>query len=197
VDPFDGISTVWDALMVGVGAAAAHYIVSWARGITMSVIHFHAATASTPEQFIASLTDFGPGRSEIFKNSPDSYLTVHNKGFHQAEVTVGKCSLGQAISNSVEASKPGARRILLNDLRRCLDRIARSQSDCTPSGGQPRTRANNADCSLRNAGSAAGGLLGGPGTRRCRDDRRISRRDRRISNEQCRSRSSCPTRGRS
>jgi hypothetical protein len=55
----------------------------------MSVIHFHAATTSTPEQFIAGLTDFGPGRSKIFKNSADSYLIVHNKGTHQADVTEG------------------------------------------------------------------------------------------------------------
>ena len=55
----------------------------------MSVIHFHASTTSTPEQFIAGLTDFGPGRSKIFKNSADSYLMVHNKGPHEADVTEG------------------------------------------------------------------------------------------------------------
>ena len=55
----------------------------------MSVIHLHAATTSTPEQFIAGLTDFGPGRSKVFKNSADSYLMVHNKGPHQADVTEG------------------------------------------------------------------------------------------------------------
>ena len=35
----------------------------------MSTIHFHQTTTSTPEQFVAGLTDFGPGRSEVFKNS--------------------------------------------------------------------------------------------------------------------------------
>ncbi len=55
----------------------------------MSVIHFHAETTSTPEQFIAGLTDFGPGRSKIFKNSADAYLTVHYQGRHQADVTEG------------------------------------------------------------------------------------------------------------
>jgi len=55
----------------------------------MSVIHFHAATTSTPEQFIDGLTDFGPGRSNIFKNSADAYLTVHNRGRHHADVTEG------------------------------------------------------------------------------------------------------------
>jgi hypothetical protein len=55
----------------------------------MSVIHFHAATTSTPTQFVAGLTDFGPGRSKIFKNSADSYLTVHNNGAYRADVTEG------------------------------------------------------------------------------------------------------------
>ncbi|MGN6338788.1 hypothetical protein [Mycobacterium sp.] len=55
----------------------------------MSAIHFHAATSSTPAQFIAGLTDFGPGRSKVFKNSADSYLMVHNKSPHQADVTEG------------------------------------------------------------------------------------------------------------
>jgi hypothetical protein len=55
----------------------------------MSVLHFHEATTSSPEQFIAGLTDFGPSRSEIFKNSADSYLTVHHKGSREADVTEG------------------------------------------------------------------------------------------------------------
>jgi hypothetical protein len=55
----------------------------------MSVLHFHEATTLSPEQFIAGLTDFGPGRSETFKNSADSYLTVHHKGSREADVTEG------------------------------------------------------------------------------------------------------------
>jgi hypothetical protein len=55
----------------------------------MSVLHFHAVTTSTPEEFVAGLTDFGPGRSQIFKNSADSYLTVHHKGLREADVTEG------------------------------------------------------------------------------------------------------------
>src|SRR5262249_28830624 len=46
-------------------------------------------TTSTPEQFIAGLTDFGPGREKVFKNSADSYLTVHYRGADQADVTEG------------------------------------------------------------------------------------------------------------
>ena len=37
----------------------------------MATIRFHQTTTATPEQFIAGLTDFGPGRSKLFKNSAD------------------------------------------------------------------------------------------------------------------------------
>ena len=55
----------------------------------MSTIHFHATTTSTPQEFVAGLTDFGPGRSEIFSNSADSYLKVHQQSADQADVTEG------------------------------------------------------------------------------------------------------------
>lgn len=55
----------------------------------MSTIHFHQTTTSTPEQFIAGLTDFGAGRSKLFKNSADAYLDVHALGAHEADVTEG------------------------------------------------------------------------------------------------------------
>jgi hypothetical protein len=43
----------------------------------------------TPEQYVAGLTDFGPGRSKIFGNSADSYLKVHQRGTKDADVTEG------------------------------------------------------------------------------------------------------------
>jgi hypothetical protein len=55
----------------------------------MSTIHFHQTTTSTPEQFIAGLTDFGPGRAKVFANSADSYLKVHRQGVREADVTEG------------------------------------------------------------------------------------------------------------
>lgn len=54
-----------------------------------TVIHFHHTTTLTPEQFIAGLTDFGPGRSRLFANSADEYLKVHYLGRSEAEVTEG------------------------------------------------------------------------------------------------------------
>ena len=55
----------------------------------MTTLHFHQTTTSTPEQFVAGLTDFGPGRSEVFPNSADDYLEVHDRGPDWADVTEG------------------------------------------------------------------------------------------------------------
>ena len=52
-------------------------------------IHFHQTTTLTPEQYIAGLTDFGPGRSKLFGNSADEYLKVHHLGRAEADVTEG------------------------------------------------------------------------------------------------------------
>jgi hypothetical protein len=55
----------------------------------MATIHLHQSTTATPEQFLAGLTDFGPGRSKLFGNSADGYLKVHDQGPSQADVTEG------------------------------------------------------------------------------------------------------------
>ena len=55
----------------------------------MSTIHLYQTTTSTPEQYIAGLTDFGPGRSKLFGNSVDDYLKVRDRGRSQADVTEG------------------------------------------------------------------------------------------------------------
>jgi hypothetical protein len=55
----------------------------------MATIHFTETTAATPEQFIAALTDFGPGRSKVFPNSADDMLKVHHVGATDADVTEG------------------------------------------------------------------------------------------------------------
>jgi hypothetical protein len=55
----------------------------------VATIHLHQTTISTPEQFIAGLTDFGGGRSKLFPNSADGYLKVHDRGPTQADVTEG------------------------------------------------------------------------------------------------------------
>jgi len=55
----------------------------------MATIRMHQTTTSTPEQFIAGLTDFGPGRSKLFGNSADEYLKVHHRGRTEADVPEG------------------------------------------------------------------------------------------------------------
>ncbi len=63
----------------------------------MATIHLHQTTTSTPEQFIAALTDFGPGRSELFGNSADGYLEVHDQGSDHADVTEGSSGIWERL----------------------------------------------------------------------------------------------------
>jgi hypothetical protein len=55
----------------------------------MPTIRFNVTTSATPEEFVAALTDFGPGRSELFGNSSDADLKVHSQGPTEADVTEG------------------------------------------------------------------------------------------------------------
>jgi hypothetical protein len=55
----------------------------------MPTFTFHQTTTATPAQFVAGLTDFGPGRGELFPNSTDDYLEVHSQGEGKADVTEG------------------------------------------------------------------------------------------------------------
>jgi hypothetical protein len=75
----------------------AHQLLSFTQGAPMSTIHFHLTTTSTPEQFIAGLTDFGPGRSKLFGNSADGYLKVHQQGSGQADVTEGSSGIWERL----------------------------------------------------------------------------------------------------
>jgi hypothetical protein len=55
----------------------------------MATVHFNQTTTLTPEQYIAGLTDFGPGRSKLFGNSADDYLEVYSQGPTEADVKEG------------------------------------------------------------------------------------------------------------
>jgi hypothetical protein len=63
----------------------------------MSTIRFHETTTSTPEQFVAGLTDFGPGRQELFANSADGYLKVHDRSATEADVTEGSAGVWERL----------------------------------------------------------------------------------------------------
>ena len=60
-------------------------------------IRFQRTTTLTPEQFVAGLTDFGPGRSKLFGNSADEYLKVQYLGQSQADVTEGSVGIWERL----------------------------------------------------------------------------------------------------
>jgi hypothetical protein len=64
----------------------------------MATIHLKQTTTATPEQFIAALTDFGPGRSKLFGNSADDYLKVHDQGPGHADVTEGSAGIWERLN---------------------------------------------------------------------------------------------------
>lgn len=55
----------------------------------MGRAHVRAHGAFPPERFVAALTDFGPGRSEVWGNVDPANLVVHEQGDTWAEVTEG------------------------------------------------------------------------------------------------------------
>src|SRR3954452_1666258 len=63
----------------------------------MATIHLHQTTTSTPEQFVAALTDFGPARKDLFPNSADDYLEVHDQGPTEADVTEGSSGIWERL----------------------------------------------------------------------------------------------------
>src|SRR5262249_8628038 len=90
-------------------------------GFDMSTLHFHQTTTSTPEQFLAGLTDFGPGRSKLFGNSADEYLKVHSRGPKEADVTEGSGGIWERLH--YDWSNP--------------DRVVMKTTDSNTSGGAP------------------------------------------------------------
>ena len=63
----------------------------------MATIHFKETTTSTPERFVVSLTDFGPGRSKVWGNRAGNYLKVHNQGPCEADVTEGSSGIWERL----------------------------------------------------------------------------------------------------
>lgn len=63
----------------------------------MATLHFKATTTATPAQFVAGLTDFGPGRAELFENSTDDELKVHSQGPTEADVTEGSSGIWERL----------------------------------------------------------------------------------------------------
>lgn len=63
----------------------------------MATLRYTVTTPLTPQQFIAGLTDFGPGRKELFTNSADGYLKVHDQGPTSADVTEGSAGIWERL----------------------------------------------------------------------------------------------------
>ncbi len=86
----------------------------------MSIITLSQHTTATPEQFVAGLTDFGPGRAELFPNSSDEFLKVHSRSEGFADVTEGSggiwerlhydwSDLGHVVLTTVDSNVWGGR----------------------------------------------------------------------------------------
>ena len=60
----------------------------------MGHVHVQAHGTVPPERFVAALTDFGPGREEIWGNSDPKHFVVHDQGATWAEVTEGSAAGG-------------------------------------------------------------------------------------------------------
>jgi hypothetical protein len=63
----------------------------------MATVHFTERTLASPRQFVTSITDFGPGRRELFPNSADGYLKVHSQGVDTADVTEGSAGIWERL----------------------------------------------------------------------------------------------------
>src|SRR3954462_3187500 len=71
----------------------------------MTKLRFQQATTATPEQFIAGLTDFGPGRKKLFVNSADGYLKVHSQSPGHSDVTEGSAGIWERLTYAWSAPR--------------------------------------------------------------------------------------------
>lgn len=63
----------------------------------MATFDITETTTATPEQFLAALTDFGPDRAEIWGNSKEQFLKVHDRGDTWADVTEGSVGVWERL----------------------------------------------------------------------------------------------------
>jgi hypothetical protein len=60
----------------------------------MPTIHFELQSPLAPAAVVAGLTDFGPGRAEVWPNVDSDHFKVHDQGPGWAEVTEGSSVAG-------------------------------------------------------------------------------------------------------
>ena len=75
----------------------------------MGRVHVRAHGSFAPEVFVRALTDFGPGRSEVFGNTAE--VRVHDRGDTWAEVTEGSTTGPVWQRSRYDWSTPGEVRI--------------------------------------------------------------------------------------
>jgi hypothetical protein len=77
----------------------------------MGKVHVRAHGSFAPDVFVAALTDFGPGRAEVFANLAADDLRVHDRGATWAEVTEGSTTGPVWQRSRYDWSTPGEVRI--------------------------------------------------------------------------------------
>ena len=125
-------------------------------------IHFHDTTTATPEQYVAGLTDFGPGRAELFGNSADGDLEVHSVGATEADVTEGSGGVWERLQ--YDWSDP--KRVVLTTTDSNL--WGGDQATPTPSRATPTARPTSTTSSYARARTSRDGCSGacsGPSAR--------------------------------
>ena len=115
----------------------------------MSTIHMKQTTTSTPEEYIAGLTDFGPGRSQLFPNSADAELVVHHLSAEDAWADVTEGGRGTWERLYYDWSDPT--RVVLETTTsnvRCRSPSRRSRTTARPARACRRTLVR-ASCTMR------------------------------------------------
>jgi hypothetical protein len=130
---------------------------------TMATLHFKEITTATPEQFVAALTDFGPGRSELFGKSADEYLQVHHRGLTEADVTEGSGGVWERLH--YDWSDPGQVVMTTTDSNVWGGASGHTYVFTRKSDGRTRVDAVVVREGKNLKGKLLGLLLGGPGKR--------------------------------
>ena len=123
--------------------------------MTHTDIHLHRTTTLTPEQYIAGLTDFGPGRSKLFDNSADEYLKVHHLGQSSRKA---RAASGNAYTTTgpIQTTSSLQRLTLMcgevHPATRTISRVTPTAQPTLTSSSYARARISKDDCSASCSG---------------------------------------------
>jgi hypothetical protein len=77
----------------------------------MPHVHFRLHTDLSPDAVLGALTDFGPGRAEVWPNIDAAHLQLHDSGPNWADVTEGSSVAGGVWERSRYEWDAGAGRL--------------------------------------------------------------------------------------